>query len=389
MARTREPSVPRVEVREPAGGSLPRMLGGMPDKLELFWGLLTIRRDEGGDEKISIFWGLLEVRTRRRLEVEPGKQSAAQRAEQRVEAVRAAALFGSLGLGFAFLTLVSDRGFWSGAFGILSALLLALGGGQLLVVFAERFRPRFLREEMDRDRVRKRTMAGRHARDIQELTASIAHEIRNPITAAKSLVQQMGEDPGSDENMEYAAVALEELDRVERSISHLLRYAREEDVEVRTTRLEEVMASGLETLRERIERAGIEVQSQVDAPGEMEGDPEKLRRVFINLIGNAADALTENGVERPRIELAVGENLAGTEVWASVCDNGPGIELERHDKIFTPFYTSRSNGTGLGLAITRKLVEAHGGAIELSSTPGKGTEFLVSFPKTQTDGGSR
>ena len=61
----------------------------------------------------------------------------------------------------------------------------------------------------------------------------------------------------------------------------------------------------------------------------------------------------------------------------------------RLSKIFTPFYTSRSNGTGLGLAITRKLVEAHGGAIELSSTPGKGTEFLVSFPKTQTERGSR
>ena len=106
-------------------------------------------------------------------------------------------------------------------------------------------------------------------------------------------------------------------------------------------------------------------------------------------VGKWIDAMTEARVERPLLEVSMGENLAGTEVWASVRDNGPGIELEQQDKIFTPFYTSRSNGTGLGLAITRKLVEAHGGAIELSSTPGKGTEFLVSFPKTQTDGGSR
>ncbi len=291
-----------------------------------------------------------------------------------------------------FLLFVTRSFFVAGIVGLSWGIGLSMHFFQALV--APELRRKWIQHEVEREVSRsatrqRRVLTDDKTRSLEELSASIAHEIRNPITAAKSLVQQMGEDPGSDENVEYAAVALEELDRVERSISHLLRYAREEDVEIRTTQLEEAMASGLETLRERIERGGIDVQTKVDAPGEMEGDPEKLRRVFINLIGNAADALTENGVERPRIELAVGENLAGTEVWASVRDNGPGIELEQQDKIFTPFYTSRNNGTGLGLAITRKLVEAHGGGIELSSTPGKGTEFLVSFPKTQSDGGSR
>jgi signal transduction histidine kinase len=381
MARTREPSVPRVEVREPAGGSLPRMLGGMPDKLELFWGLLTIRRDEGGDEKISIFWGLLEVRTRRRLEVEPGKQSAAQRAEQRVEAVRAAALFGSLGLGFAFLTLVSDRGFWSGAFGILSALLLALGGGQLLVVFAERFRPRFLREEMDRDRARKRTMAGRHARDIQELTASIAHEIRNPITAAKSLVQQMGEDPNADDNVEYASVALEELERVERSVSHLLRFARDEDVALHAVRLGEVVEGALAMLAERADKEGVELRHELDTDGELEGDPEQLRRVVLNLVGNSLDALHDANTASPRVDVQLGDDLSGSEVWLRVRDNGPGIPADERARIFRPFHTSKTAGTGLGLAITKKIVEAHEGSIEVEAGPGGGAEFLVTLPK--------
>ena len=381
MARTREPSVPRVEVREPAGGSLPRMLGGMPDRLELFWGLLTIRRDKGGDEKISIFWGLLEVRTRRRLEVEPGKQSAAQRAEQRVEAVRAAALFGSLGLGFAFLTLVSDGNFWSGAFGILSALLLALGGGQLLVVFAERFRPRFLREEMDRDRVRKRTMAGRHARDIQELTASIAHEIRNPITAAKSLVQQMGEDPNADDNVEYASVALEELERVERSVSHLLRFARDEDVALHAVRLGEVVEGALAMLAERADKEGVELRHELDTDGELEGDPEQLRRVVLNLVGNSLDALHDANTASPRVDVQLGDDLSGSEVWLRVRDNGPGIPADERARIFRPFHTSKTAGTGLGLAITKKIVEAHEGSIEVEAGPGGGAEFLVTLPK--------
>ncbi len=331
-------------------------------------------------------------RSRVRREVSPEERAyleARRRADRKLSFVRH---FVCYFVTLAFLLVVTR--------GVFVPAIVGLGWGIGLsmhffqAILAPELRRKWIRSEVQREVQRtvtrqRRELSGEKTRSLEQLSASIAHEIRNPITAAKSLVQQMGEDPGSDENVEYAAVALEELDRVERSISHLLRFAREEDVEIRTTRLEDVIAGGLETLRERIERGGIDVQTKVDAPGEMEGDPEKLRRVFINLIGNAADALTEGSVERPRIELAVGESLAGTEVWASVRDNGPGIELERQDKIFTPFYTSRSNGTGLGLAITRKLVEAHGGAIELNSTPGKGTEFLVSFPKTHAEGGAR
>ncbi len=349
------------------------------------------------DERSGTSRGRLRHRPRRtrsrvRRELSPEERTyveAKRRADRKLAVVRH---FVCYVVTLAFLLVVTR--------GVFVPAIVGLGWGICLsmhffqAILAPGLRRKWIESEVQREvqrtvTRRRRELTGDKTRSLEQLSASIAHEIRNPITAAKSLVQQMGEDPGSDENVEYAAVALEELDRVERSISHLLRYAREEDVEIRTTPLEEAMASGLETLRERIERGGIDVQTKVDAPGEMEGDPEKLRRVFINLIGNAADALTENGVERPRIELAVGENLAGTEVWASVRDNGPGIELEQQDKIFTPFYTSRNNGTGLGLAITRKLVEAHGGGIELSSTPGKGTEFLVSFPKTQSDGGSR
>ena len=349
------------------------------------------------DERSGTSRGRLRHRPRRtrsrvRRELSPEERTyveAKRRADRKLAFVRH---FVCYVVTLAFLLVVTR--------GVFVPAIVGLGWGICLsmhffqAILAPGLRRKWIESEVQREvqrtvTRRRRELSGDKTRSLEQLSASIAHEIRNPITAAKSLVQQMGEDPGSDENVEYAAVALEELDRVERSISHLLRYAREEDVEIRTTRLEEAMASGLETLRERIERGGIDVQTKVDAPGELEGDPEKLRRVFVNLIGNAADALTENGVERPRIELAVGENLAGTEVWASVRDNGPGIELEQQDKIFTPFYTSRNNGTGLGLAITRKLVEAHGGGIELSSTPGKGTEFLVSFPKTQSDGGSR
>jgi signal transduction histidine kinase len=218
-------------------------------------------------------------------------------------------------------------------------------------------------------------------RSLEELSASIAHEIRNPITAAKSLVQQLGEDPASSENVEYANIALQELDRVEKSISHLLRYAREEEMHPRQMKLVDAVESALETLRERVLSSGVKVKRDFDVSGELVGDAEQLRRVFINVIGNALDAFAEAKTQSPSLVIALGENLGGSEIWARVKDNGPGMDTETQARIFKPFFTSKANGTGLGLAITRKLVDAHGGSIEVTSTPGQGSEFTLHFPK--------
>ncbi|HVN37080.1 MAG TPA: HAMP domain-containing sensor histidine kinase [Myxococcota bacterium] len=227
----------------------------------------------------------------------------------------------------------------------------------------------------------RRDLEERHVRSLEELSASIAHEIRNPITAAKSLVQQMGEDPSSAENVQYAKVALEELDRVERSVAHLLRFAREEEMRMTDLRLADVISSAVATLRERATSRGVALDVQVGADCALRGDAEKLRRVLINLIANALDALEGAGVQKPRIEVTAGENLAGTECWVRVRDNGPGIAPESLSKIFSPFYTSKERGTGLGLAISKKLVDAHGGSIEAQSAPGAGAEFTVAIPK--------
>jgi signal transduction histidine kinase len=225
------------------------------------------------------------------------------------------------------------------------------------------------------------SLEGDHQRRLEELSASIAHEIRNPITAAKSLVQQMGEDPAASDNVEYAKVALDELQRVEKSVAHLLRYAREEEVAVTEVRIGEVVESAIETFRDRIEQIGVTVESDVLEAGTMQGDPDKLRRVLINLLGNALDAFQESHTPSPLIAVQAGENLAGTEVWVRVRDNGPGIEPAQLERVFDPFYTSKSSGTGLGLAISKKLVDAHGGSIEAQSQPGSGTEFVITFPK--------
>jgi len=142
-----------------------------------------------------------------------------------------------------------------------------------------------------------------------------------------------------------------------------------------------VLDSALETFRDRVARSGVELVRQFDCEGSMRGDAEKLRRIVINLVGNAIDALEDANTPNPLVEVSMGENLAGTQVWLRIRDNGSGIDPETRDKMFSPFFTSKQSGTGLGLAITKKLVEAHAGSIEVESTLGSGAEFVLSFPK--------
>ncbi len=311
---------------------------------------------------------------------------ARRRAERKVK------LAGDL-LWFAVITVILLRVF--PVAGVI--VLIVWGSGLARKAYELFFEPR-LRERLVEQEVRKQVQAtlsqerplleGEHARSLEQLSASIAHEIRNPITAAKSLVQQMEEDPTSRENVEYARVALEELHRVERSVSHLLRFARDEEMGFSDLNMADVIDSALETFRDRLERRSVGLERRIDCEGALRGDAEKLRRVLINLVGNALDAFEEAGTREPRLEVSMGENLAGSEVWLRIKDNGPGIEPEARRRLFNPFYTSKANGTGLGLPISKKLVDAHGGSIEVESEPGAGAEFLITLPKFREGGGA-
>ena len=283
------------------------------------------------------------------------------------------------------LILVSARSFRV-TFIVAAAWGIGIAIHYFSAVVAPGLRTRMINDEVGRSVARgvtqeRRAAETRHERSLEDLSASIAHEIRNPVTAAKSLVQQMGADPGSGQNIEYASVALEELDRVERSISHLLRYARDEEIRFESFDMAEVVESAIESFRDRIDLLSAELELQLDTRGRMRGDPERMRRVIVNLVGNALDALEQSDSPVPRLQIMAGENLAGTEVWVRVRDNGPGIHPDVIDKIFNPFFTTKDKGTGLGLALSKKVVDAHGGSMEVESSIETGTEFVLTFPK--------
>lgn len=346
------------------------------------------RRGRGGP------WQAESAQSARRREEKRGKAALGPEEEAYREAKRLANR--KIGFLFHFVPYASTCLFLLMVAGFRAAFVVALSWGigvacHAFAVVAPTLRKRMIDAEVERQlqgtvREERRSLAHEHVRELEELSASIAHEIRNPITAAKSLVQQLGEDSGSPENVEYARVALEELDRVERSISHLLRYAREEDLRPVETELRAVVEAALETLRERVARLGVRVERDLARPLALRADPEKLRRVVINLVANALDALEAAATPEPQLWLAAGENLAGTEVWLRIRDNGPGMDAETRERAFQPFHTSKPGGTGLGLPIVRKLVEAHGGSIELHSIEGVGTEFAVLLPRRGPEG---
>jgi signal transduction histidine kinase len=308
------------------------------------------------------------------------EQQAERRARWRAAAEASfyghAVVYGSVMLLLMFINLMTGGGPWF--------LWPAFGWGiglfsHFMGVFGSRMlRARFFDPAVERELRRERAvMQTEKQASIDELSSTIAHEIRNPIAAAKSLVQQMGEDPQSVENVQYAQVALEELDRVERRISHLLKYAKEEDYAMDLVNLASVVDSALVQMRAKLDAASVSVARNYIGGPTVRADGEKLRQVFVNVLDNAIDALAAVPEGR-RIDLFV-EN-GGNAAQVRLRDNGCGMPEEELARIFNPFFTTKETGTGLGMAISRKIVEAHEGVIEVTSTVGRGTEFAIKLP---------
>jgi len=210
---------------------------------------------------------------------------------------------------------------------------------------------------------------------IGETAARIAHDIRNPVTAARSLAQQLARDAAGGDR-EAAVVILEELDRVERRVGSLLRFARRDELCMGRIDLGELVTACLDHGRARLESAGIQVT--VDAPPGVvvHGDPESLRQALLNLVDNAADALAEAPRREIAVQLAAGNGYATVRV----SDTGPGVPAPALPRLFEPFFSLKPRGTGLGLAIVRRTADAHGGRISAVSHAGGGMAFLLELP---------
>lgn len=213
---------------------------------------------------------------------------------------------------------------------------------------------------------------------IGELTARVAHELRNPVTAARSLAQQLVRDAGgAGTDQELVELILASLDRVERHVAELLRFARRDELKPAPTDVREIVRQTVAGLRSRLEQAEVHVTVEAPAPAVASVDGEKLRQVLVNLLENARDALGEWPGER---SVAISVGNSDGRVHLCVRDSGPGVAPDELERLFEPFFTSKPHGTGLGLAIVKRIVDAHGGAIHAQLAPGGGLSFEIDLP---------
>jgi two-component system sensor histidine kinase HydH len=238
----------------------------------------------------------------------------------------------------------------------------SLAAGMLLVVALGLVRWFMRRAAIERERERERRLAS-----LGQLSAVLAHEIRNPLASLKGNAQLLaGLLPPGDKPRGKADRVVEEAIRLEDLTNDLLEFAR-------TGELHAVAVDPAALLRDAAEAHAGDVRIETaGAPATWTLDPDRMRQVLGNLIDNAVQA-------GPPVTASVAA-AAGRLLFA-VRDSGPGVPAEDQARIFEPFFTKRTRGTGLGLAVVKRVIELHHGTITVADAPGGGAVFRISLPK--------
>lgn len=218
---------------------------------------------------------------------------------------------------------------------------------------------------------------------LGQLSAGVAHEIRNPL-AAVNLNLQILKRNIDDQNPEFSYVktALQGVERISRIVEVTLNFSRPAVPDIQGLNINALLPATLDLVSSMLKRKDISIDMKLeDKLPKVPADAKQMQQVFINLITNAADSIESKGTikiktytEKPT------HHSEGEFVVVSITDNGCGIPPEDLTKIFNPFFTRKADGTGLGLPITQRILHNHNGIIDIESKTGKGTTFYVKLP---------
>jgi signal transduction histidine kinase len=213
---------------------------------------------------------------------------------------------------------------------------------------------------------------------IGNLSAVIAHEIRNPLTGVRTTIQFVGSKLDAPLRSELSEV-ITELDRIEQFTTDLLQFARPKSLERIPGDVNQVIEKLLDTLSAQLEKAGVQVRKDLtpELP-RIPMDQDAMHQVLLNILKNAIEAMPDGGPLR--VTTSSRRYRSRTAVEIAVSDVGYGIPEEHLDRIFDPFFTTKPSGTGLGLAISLQLVREQGGRITVRNRSQGGVTFRLSFP---------
>ena len=204
----------------------------------------------------------------------------------------------------------------------------------------------------------------------------MGHEIRNPLSSIKGFATYFSRQYKNEpEDVEIAKIMVQEVERMNRSITQLLEFAKPMAVEIKQTRIEPLIRHSLKLVSHDLEKKKIRVETDIRTRREtIHTDPERICQVLLNLYMNALNAMDSGGI----LEIGVADVQDDIEI--RVADNGCGIPAKDLEKVFDPYFTTRAKGTGLGLSIVHRIVENLKGDIRVESRPSKGTVFYIILP---------
>lgn len=233
-----------------------------------------------------------------------------------------------------------------------------------------------LRDVTDERRMAERMQRVERLRVLGEMTASIAHEVRNPLTGIK-MIAQLLEDEVKGFNpklLEYTQLQIKEVERLDRIISAMLSFARPSRPQLATNELNGLLDGILFLLEDELRKKELAVVRRYAPRADARCDEAQMKQVFWNLFQNALYASTPGGAIEVETQHAEGRTTV------AVIDHGLGIKAADKPRIFDPFYSTKEKGTGLGLSIAHTILQEHGGTIEFDSEEGRGTTVRVTLP---------
>ncbi|HET57896.1 MAG TPA: PAS domain-containing sensor histidine kinase [Deltaproteobacteria bacterium] len=227
-----------------------------------------------------------------------------------------------------------------------------------------------LQNEIDRSR---------RLASVGRLAAGVAHEIRNPLSTIKGFATYFRDRcPDAPEDRRTAEVMIEEVDRLNRVVGQLLDFSRPVSVRSSTVSIPALVRRSLDMIEGRAREHNIIVETSLPGDNlEIDVDSDGLNQALLNLYLNAVEAMPAGG----RLRVSASQDDGGVAI--TVADTGRGIDQENLSKIFDPYFTTKPSGTGLGLAIVHKIVEAHGGTMNVESETGRGTTVSFTIPSVE------
>jgi len=221
---------------------------------------------------------------------------------------------------------------------------------------------------------------------VGQLAASVAHEVRNPLTAIRSTMQYLAGSLEDQAKRQLAAELIDEVDRINQTVSSLLSLTRTDNFQPEEVELLSLVKQTVRLFQPQAREQTVAVEEDFGEPAfHIRADPAQLKQVFLNLLLNALQSMPDGG----RISVAVQRESKGTgqpqtaddsRVRIDIGDQGHGIAHDKLQAIFDPFFTTKSDGTGLGLPICHGIVRMHNGEIRVDSREGKGTTVSIHLP---------